>query len=155
MSAGFVYVLGHRAWDGNPERGFGPMVKIGFTARDPRVRGAQIRSVSGLLAPCRVEYCHLCDDARAVEQAVHRALKHRRVSSRRELFRVDPVTARATIERVAAGHLAGAPVQVVFKRRRRPRHRPSWQTGRHRLRADIAVAACVAAVVMAALVGGL
>lgn len=126
MSAGWVYVLGHPMWDGSPERGRKPMVKIGFTRRDPRLRGAEIRSVAGLLAPCRVEFCRFCNDAATVETVVHRTLRHCRVSPRRELFRIEPALARVVIERVAASYLVGPPVPISFQKRRRS-FRPNYR----------------------------
>jgi hypothetical protein len=86
---------------------------------NPRTRGSEIRSVSGLLAPCHVEFCRRCDDIRAVERAVHTALEPYRVSRGRELFRVAPDRARVEIERMAESHFVGASVPVAFKRRRR------------------------------------
>lgn len=88
--AGYVYILTHVAW---AKIG---LVKIGMTSRDPLQRAREITSVSGLIAPCRLEWCIWVEDRRAVEAAVHRALNSKRVS-RRELFRTDVATAQAAI----------------------------------------------------------
>jgi hypothetical protein len=111
---GWVYVLSHRAW-----RGIGPtgMVKIGKTTQDPRKRAAQITSVSGLLAPCKVEWCCWVSDIDCVEPTVHAALDKHRVRARRELFAVDVDTARDAILR--AQGVRFKPTKIPSRQRRR------------------------------------
>jgi hypothetical protein len=92
---GWVYVLTHPAWE---KLG---MVKIGRTGRDPRTRAAEITSVSGLLAPCKIAWCSPVSDMAAAEKAVHRMLDAKRVRKGRELFRVDTATAQQTVQAVA------------------------------------------------------
>jgi hypothetical protein len=102
------------------------LVKIGMTSRDPAKRAAEITSVSGLIAPCRVAYCCQVADRRAVENAVKAALGGKRVRGRRELFRCDVAAARAAIE-AASCHTRAVPV---------PRRvgRPRWHARRGRRR---------------------
>jgi len=79
---GWIYVLTHPAWDGLG------MVKVSRTGRNPRTRAAEITSVSGLLAPCRIAYCSPVSDMTGAEQAAHRMLAPQRVRKRRELFQM-------------------------------------------------------------------
>ena len=109
-TSGWCYVLTHPAWDRIG------MVKIGMTGRDPAARAAEITSVSGLVAPCRVAWCVWVSDRAAVESAVKRRLAARRVTGRRALFRTDVATARAAIE-------AAACEKVIAPLIRRPRQR--------------------------------
>ena len=123
--AGWVYVLTHSAWDGIG------LVKIGMTGRDPTERAAEITSVSGLVAPCRVAWCAWVSDRAAVESTVKRRLATQRVTGRRELFRTDVATARAAIEAAACEKVAVPP----FHRKRRlvrfqPRRRYSSRISR-------------------------
>jgi hypothetical protein len=135
---GWVYVLTHPAWESLG------MVKIGRTGRDPRTRAAEITSVSGLLAPCTIAWCSPVSDMAAAEKAVHRMLGTRRVRKRRELFRVDTVTAQQVVEAVArslpaSGRLFGVPARPMPARRpeasgrhQTPRRFGSWRHGRRR-----------------------
>ena len=122
---GWVYVLTHPAWD---KLG---MVKIGKTGRDPGTRAAEITAVSGLLAPCTVAWCAPVADIATAEMAVHRMLARQRVRKRRELFRVDVVTARRVVEAVASapGSSLARPVRRTgsFSRRRPAR---TWRQRR-------------------------
>lgn len=130
--AGWVYVLSHPAW-GSSATGNRPgvscMVKIGMTSRDPRMRAAEIASVSGLVAPCTVAWCVAVSDRAAVELAVKRALGHRRVTKRRELFRCTPEEARAAIEDASQDVLLGR-VDVRRLARDGRRERGVWRPGR-------------------------
>lgn len=96
---GWIYVLTHPAWDGLG------MVKVSRTGRNPRTRAAEITSVSGLLAPCRIAYCSPVSDMTGAEQAAHRMLAPQRVRKRRELFQVDVATAQQVIRAAVAGSL--------------------------------------------------
>lgn len=129
--AGWVYVLTHPTWSGSGTRP--GMVKIGMTSRDPRTRAAEIASVSGLVTPCTVAWCAAVCDRAAVELAVKRALRHRRVTARRELFRCTPEEARAAIEAAARDVLLGR-VDVRRLVQRGRRGRTVWRSG-HRCRA--------------------
>lgn len=136
---GWIYVLTHPAWEGLG------MVKIGRTGRNPRTRAAEITSVSGLLAPCKIAFCSPVSDMTGAEQAVHRMLAPHRVRKRRELFRVDVATAQQVIRAVAGsqpppGHtLLGflsrplAAKQPASGRRSWPRRSSSWRYGRRRV----------------------
>ena len=120
-------MLTHPAWAGGGTRPC--MVKIGMTSRDPRTRAAEIASVSGLVAPCTVAWCVAVSDRAAVEIAVKRALGHRRVTKRRELFRCTPEEARAAIEAAARDVLLGRmDVRRLVHRGRRGRG--LWRSGR-------------------------
>ena len=116
--AGWCYVLTHPAWDGIG------VVKIGMTGRDPAARAAEITSVSGLVAPCRVAWCAWVSDRAAVESTVKTMLAAKRVTGRRELFRADVATARAAIEAATCQK-----VTVPLVRRKRP---PRWVHYRRR-----------------------
>lgn len=94
---GFVYVLTHPAW---AKLGPAGAVKIGRTGRDPGMRLAEIMASSGLCAPGKVAYCVRVADMQAVENAIKRELGPFRIR-RRELFRVDVVTAQRAIESAA------------------------------------------------------
>jgi hypothetical protein len=117
--SGWVYVIEHAAWS---KIG---LVKIGMTSRDPTKRAAEITSVSGLIAPCRVAWCCWVEDRRAVENAVKANLSSQRIHGRRELFRTDVQTARAAIERAACRK-----TPVLFRNRLASRGR--WIIGRRR-----------------------
>ncbi len=135
---GWVYVLTHPAWESVG------MVKIGRTGRDPHTRAAEITSVSGLLAPCTIAWCSPVSDMAAAEKAVHRMLGTRRVRKRRELFRVDTVTAQQVVEAVARslpapGRLFAVPARPMPARRpeasgrhQTPRRLGPWRHGRRR-----------------------
>ncbi len=95
----------------------------------------------------------------AAEQAVHRMLGSHRVRKRRELFRVDAMTARGVAEAVAGSlpvsgtppaHLArSVPARPVVAWRPRPRpSRPgTWHNGRRHVPVPVRVAAGIAALV--------
>ena len=104
------------------------MVKIGLTTRNPRDRAAELASSSGVPLPFAVAWARAVTDCATVERAVHRMLDDKRVSGKREFFRVDVGTARQVIE-AAAGSALGRrfrPRPAVFKgagKRRRKRGR--------------------------------
>jgi hypothetical protein len=150
---GWVYVMVHPAWD---KIG---MVKIGKTGRDPRTRAAEITSVSGLLAPCTIAWCSPVSDMAAAETAVHRMLGDKRVRKRRELFRVDHVTARQVVEAVAASLpssrspisrllsvIPTRPRSAGARYYRTPRRSGSWRYGRHRVSLSVRLAVGVVAI---------
>lgn len=137
---GWIYVLTHPAWEGLG------MVKIGRTGRNPRTRAAEITSVSGLLAPCKIAFCSPVSDMAGAEQAVHRMLAPHRVRKRRELFKVDVATAQQVIRAVAGSQpppnhtlLGFLSRPLASKVRGSTRYRPcppragSWLHGRQRL----------------------
>lgn len=150
---GWIYVLTHPAWDGLG------MVKIGRTGRNPRTRAAEITSVSGLLAPCKIAFCSPVSDMAGAEQAVHRMLAPHRVRKRRELFKVDAATAQQVIRAVAGSQLPPSHTLVGFlsrplaskqpeSRRHRswPRRANSWRYGRRRVPASVRLVAGLAAI---------
>ncbi|MGI4946542.1 MAG: GIY-YIG nuclease family protein [Janthinobacterium lividum] len=138
-SPGWIYVLTHPAWEGLG------MVKIGRTGRNPRTRAAEITSVSGLLAPCKIAFCSPVSDMAGAEQVVHRMLAPYRVRKRRELFKVDVATAQQVIRAVAGsqpppGHtllgFLSRPLVVkpaASERRSWSRRSSSWRYGRRRV----------------------
>ncbi|MGI4977175.1 MAG: GIY-YIG nuclease family protein [Janthinobacterium lividum] len=149
---GWIYVLTHPAWDGMG------MVKIGRTGRNPRTRAAEITSVSGLLAPCKIAFCSPVSDMADAEQAVHRMLAPHRVRKRRELFRVDVATAQQVVRAVAGSlpppshTLLGFLSRALAQRARessRYRHRPSragsWFHGRRHVPAWVSLMGALAA----------
>jgi hypothetical protein len=91
---GFVYLLSNPSMPG--------MVKIGRTIRDPAKRAAELTSSSGVPTPFHLEGYVLSPDAVKTEAAVHRAVKGRRVNSRREFFHIEPARALSIMRRVAA-----------------------------------------------------
>ena len=150
---GWIYVLTHPAWDGLG------IIKIGRTGRDPRTRAAEITSVSGLLAPCKIAFCSPMSDMAGAEQAVHRMLAPHRVRKRRELFKVDVATAQQVIRAVAGsqppprhtflGFLSHplASRQAVGRRQYpRPRRIASWSHGRRRVPNSVRLLAGLAAI---------
>ena len=150
---GWIYVLTHPAW------GRLGKVKIGRTGRNPRTRAAEITSVSGLLAPCKIAYSSPVSDMTGAEQAVHRMLAPHRVRKRRELFRVDVATARQVIRAVAGSlpppnHtlLGFLSRPLASKARERVRQRPrssragSWFYGRRRVPAWVRLVAGLVAI---------
>jgi hypothetical protein len=108
--AGWVYVLTHPAWERIS------LVKIGMTSRDPTKRAAEITSVSGLIAPCKVAWCIWVEDRAEVERTVKRVLRRHRVKQR-ELFRTDVETAKAAI---LAASCRKAPAHIPLPRRALP-----------------------------------
>jgi T5orf172 domain. len=90
--AGFVYVLSNEAMPG--------VVKIGMTARDPKVRLKEINSATGVL-PFKLEAVIVSRNARWTEREVHKALEGHRINSKREFFRLDSKRARKIIFDIA------------------------------------------------------
>lgn len=127
--AGWVYCVSHPAWR-NIGGADGPgVVKIGSTSRDPARRLAEITGRSALIQPGRVEFCLYVADRRRVENRIKQdTLRHKRLSRRRELYRVTPDEARAAIERAVAG-IASTPWRVDRPARARAR-RGAWQAPR-------------------------
>jgi hypothetical protein len=137
---GWIYVLTHPAWEGLG------MVKIGRTGRNPRTRAAEITSVSGLLAPCKIAYCSPVSDMAGAEQAVHRMLATHRVRKRRELFRVNAATAQQVIRAVVGSlpppnhtllgflsHPLASKRLESSRHHLRPSRAGSWRYGRRRV----------------------
>lgn len=60
----WIYVLTHLAWEGLS------MVKIVRIGRNPRTRAAEIISVPGLLALCKIAFCSPVSDMAGAEQTV-------------------------------------------------------------------------------------
>ena len=94
---GWVYILTNEAMPG--------MVKIGLTTRTPKERAAELSGATGVPLPFVVAWARAVSDCDHVERAVHRMLDDKRVSGRRESFRVDVHTARQVIEAVASDKL--------------------------------------------------
>ena len=111
---GFVYVMTNRSHR--------RMVKIGSTAKHPRVRAKELSS-TGVPHPFRVHWhSGRISDYRRLEKRVHKALAKERVSKRREFFRVTPEIAVETIERLlspAAKLELAARAEVTEANRRR------------------------------------
>lgn len=120
-AAGWLYILGHPAWD---KIG---MVKIGKTGRDPRTRAREITSVSGLIAPCTIVWCAPVSDMASAEKAVHRMLGRYRVRKRRELFRISHAQAREAAEAIARS-LRTAPTPVRQRVAPRRYYQPANKT---------------------------
>ena len=119
---GWVYILTNEALPG--------MVKIGLTTRTPTERAGELTAASGVPLPFVVAWARAVSDCAYVEAAVHRMLDDRRVSGKREFFRVDPQTARQVIEAAAGTKL----------RRRfwsRPPVRNNRRGGRYRREKDL------------------
>jgi hypothetical protein len=100
--AGWIYVISHPQWAALARDGY--VVKIGMTKRDPRRRGLQICSASGLLGQPRVEFKLWVSDARMVERMVHAQLAAARLRRNRELFCVSVIYAQTVIETVAMNY---------------------------------------------------
>ena len=112
---GWVYILTNPALPG--------MVKVGLTTRTPTARAAELTSSSGVPLPFSVAWARAVADCAAVEAAVHRMLDDRRVSGKREFFRVDAKTARQVIE-AAAGAKLGRRYRAPP---RKPLQRSRWK----------------------------
>jgi hypothetical protein len=80
---GYVYVLT------NPSFAF---IKIGYSERDPKTRADEL-FVTGVPTPFEVAYEVLIDNPSSFEKIVHEELRAYRVSSNREFFSADPLTA--------------------------------------------------------------
>ena len=94
---GWVYILVNPALPG--------MVKVGLTTRTPTQRAGELTSSSGVPLPFVVAWARAVSDCASVEASVHRMLDDRRVSGKREFFRVDVNTARQVIEAAAGAKL--------------------------------------------------
>lgn len=112
---GWVYILTNPALPG--------MVKIGLTTRTPAARAAELTGSSGVPLPFAVAWARAVSDCAFVETAVHRMLDDRRVSGKREFFRVNVNTARQVIE-AASGARLGRRYRAPP---RKPSYRPRWK----------------------------
>ncbi len=112
---GWVYILTNPALPG--------MVKVGLTTRNLAARAAELASSSGVPLPFAVTWARAVTDCAMVERAVRRMLDDKRVSGKREFFRVDVATARQVIE-AAAGSALG--------RRYKPRPAALKRSGKRR-----------------------
>jgi len=85
---GFVYILSNPAMPG--------LIKIGKTRLHPVDRAAQLQT-TGVPAGFKVEYACRTPDPEVVEKAMHVAFGPKRVSDRREFFRIDLAQAIALL----------------------------------------------------------
>lgn len=87
---GWVYIIMNKSMPG--------LVKVGYTDRSPAKRASELGG-TGMPTPYSVAYSVRLQDARAIEQQVHRRLAEVRVG--KEWFRCSLSTARTAIAIVA------------------------------------------------------
>ena len=116
VGPGWVYILTNPA--------FPHMVKIGLTTRKPTERAAELTNASGVPLPFKVAWARAVRDCAAVEFIVHRMLDDRRVSGKREFFRIDVTAAQQVIE--AAAGMDGVRLGRKWKPSPRAARRP-WK----------------------------
>lgn len=93
MSLGWIYILSNPSMPN--------LIKIGKTTRQVQTRVKELNRATGVPTPFKIEYAFYVTDCHAVENAVHRALRHARTNSRREFFTVTPEDAKIVVERLS------------------------------------------------------
>lgn len=91
---GYVYIMTDPTREG--------LVKVGYSAKDPRDRAKELSGTSTPL-PLVVEYEMLIEDARAVEQTAHRALRDLHVG--KEWFRCRVEAVITVLRQLGAGRV--------------------------------------------------
>ena len=79
------------------------IVKIGFTRRNPSERMVEL-DTTGVPTPFDIAFVACLEDAKNLEQLVHRALNYSRVRNDREFFTISPNEAAQKILSTAATH---------------------------------------------------
>lgn len=91
---GWVYIASNASMSG--------LIKIGYTAREPHERLAELSSSTAVPTCFKLEYAEHVENCRAVEQAIHLHIGFLRNVKEREFFRISPRRAIAVVARVAA-----------------------------------------------------
>lgn len=87
----WLYVLTNESLQGK--------IKIGFTAKDPRVRCEELYNTS-IPTAYKIEYEILVENAQRLEMIVHKKMEHCRVAMNREFFECSPQVAINIVEKV-------------------------------------------------------
>lgn len=74
------------------------MVKIGMTTNTPDERARQISAATGVATPWIPVFSYKCYRSDLLEAEVHEYFNEQRVSSNREMFSIDSITAQQVIE---------------------------------------------------------
>lgn len=106
---GYVYCLTNASFPG--------LVKIGKTRHDPKSRAAQLGSATGVPTRFDIAWSRRVSDIDAAESALHDALRHCRVNTRREFFKCEPADALKQARRLPAFRSGKSAEATILERK--------------------------------------